>query len=414
MKTLIIILNLIIASSAGASQLDKLLKEERFFELRTAYNSERNKLPQHRKLYFEAYLDNAFGRLSRSNGVIDSLLNKYAKKLKKSERIELLLLQADNHTKQFEYAMAAQSLQKTIKKAPAKYKADLKNSLELWGAMSNIPPQTVHHKLLTEVPITKNKFNHWTIPVSGQQKDTIEFVFDSGANLSTIRKSIATVMGVIYTGNTIKVGNSVGTTVQAEYGYIPRLWIGDLMIENVIVLVMPDSLLSFDQINYTIDGIIGFPVAQGFGEFSITRKGVLRISTEPTEHRPQNIFTKGLTPYIAVEHNGDSLTMVFDTGALSSHLSKRYYKTHKQYVDANSTSIKSEVSGAGKLKKVKNRRMVNVALTVASDQFALPALNVMRNKMLKSDKNDGFLGQDVLMQKEEIVINLRDMYLYFK
>lgn len=418
MKTIVLVAaNLILSgSNVSAQQVRKLFRQERFFELSQCY--ETAELPKYKKLYYRAYLDNVFGRLKQSNGVIDNLFTKYQNKLKARERAELLLVKSDNYTKQYEYAKSAEVLQQILanysKKIDKKSKKDIKNSFKLWHALSGVPGQIVHHLHQTEVPIMRNQFNHWTIPVSCQTGETIQFVFDSGANLSTIRKGIAAQMGVVYTGSKIDVGNSVGTEIQAEYGYIPKLSVGDLVVENVVVLVMPDQTLTFEQIGYKIDGIIGFPVIQGFGEFSISNDGMLRIAVSDSRHDGHNLFTKGLTPYVHVEFNDEPLTMIFDTGALNSQLSSRYYKSHKSFVKANSTKVKTRVGGAGGVKDIENRELRDVTFTVAGHEVTTPKINVFNTKLFRDGKNDGFLGQDMLMQPRETVMNFRDMYLFFR
>lgn len=400
-----------------AQDMDKLLKEERLFELRDRF-AQAEGLSKSQKLYFRAYIDNAFGRLEESNKAIDTLTAKYKSQFKKKKLAELMLVKSDNHTKQFQYAQAAAALQKVLddysKSINKSYKKDIANSMKLWHALSDVPPQVVHHSGDTQVPITKNQFGNWMIPVSNSQHHTIQFIFDSGANLSTVRKGIAEKMGVVFTGSKIDVGNSVGTTIEAEYGYIPSLSIGNLRVDNVVVLVMPDEMLTFDIGNFTIDGIIGFPVIRGLGEFSISRDGELRIAAENSDVKFQNIFTKGLMPFVQIEFKGESLSLVFDTGAGKSQLSKRYHDSHKQDIKANSTIVKNKMGGVGKVVEIKNRVLENPVFEVAGHSIALPSIDILNKNIFRDKRNDGFFGQDLLLQPGEAVMNFRDMYMFFR
>lgn len=405
---------MLVASRVSSENMEKLLKKEQMFELRD-HLVQAGDLSQFKLLYYEAYLDNAFGRPKESNRKIDKLASLYAKKMSKKKLAELMMVKSNNHIKLFEYAHSVDALSRALEmRSTSKDAKDIRNTIKLWSALTDVPAQVVHHTGETSVAAVRNSFNHLLIPVCGTGQDTIEFVFDSGANLSTIRRGIAQRMGVVFTGSKIDVGNSVGSKVESEYGYIPRLSIGNLVVENVVVLVVPDKMLTFETANYTIDGIIGFPVIHAFGEFSITRDGKLLIAAQNSIGVEQNLFTKGLTPYVKVDFKEESLTMLFDTGAMSSNLSRRYYKSHKQEVKSNAEIKNTVIAGAGKEKKVKNYELANVSLRVSNSQITLPKIDVHRSKLFRDKNCDGFFGQDAMQQQREMVMNLRDMYTFFR
>lgn len=426
MNKIIVILNMLMALTLTARggvvrQLEKVLARERFFELRDLYADSYESLSPFHRLYYRAYLDNVFGRTASSTAAVDSLLADYADNLNRDKKSELLMLKANNLTKEYAYGAAADVMQQILgdyrSALDRRERKDVANSLHLWQALRDVPPQVVclESDTPTHVSIARNRMNHWTIPVNGESGESIEFVFDSGANLSTLRKGVAQRLGVQFTGSKIEVGNSVGSSLEAEYGYIPRLMIGDLAVENVVVLVLPDSVMTFAQIDYTIDGIIGFPVIRGLGEFSISREGRLSIAAERGEAPGlQNLFTKGLTPFVRVGYNGEQLTMIFDTGALTSHLSRRYYRSHWSYVRANAKVTRTNMGGAGKIKQVRNRHISDAVFEVAGRCIPIPGIDVVLSKTAREERNDGFLGQDILLQPAQVVINLEGMYLYFR
>lgn len=400
----------------------KLLKGERFFELRERLENNMYELSTYKRLYYEAYLHNVFGRAEESNIVIDQLFERYAKRLRKSRRkaMNLLMIRLDNDAKRAQYGRCMKTarhvLDKYRKSIDKQSRKDLLNSLALWSVLGTIPSQQIVTESSSGVPISRNNFNHWIIQVRADRcEESIPFVFDSGANISTIRRSVAIRMGVHFTGSTVEVNNSVGTTVGTECGYIPRLMIGDMVVENIMVLIMPDASLTFDDLGYSIDGIIGFPVIRALGEFSISGDGWLRISPQDVnEPRRQNMFQKGMLPFVEVWLDGERLTMVLDTGAAISQLSRRYYKKHRVKIKKYSAQATVSIGGAGATKEFCHHRLKDKSFEVSGKTIALPSVNVMMTNTFRDKKNDGFMGQDMLLHSGEVVMNFHDMYLYFR
>src|SRR5687767_5129413 len=87
--------------------LDSLLVHRHFFQLQRELKSDAYKnLPEFRKLYYQAFLDNFFHELATSNQKIAILLDKYKKQLSNSQISNLLMKKIDNHVKLYEYKQA--------------------------------------------------------------------------------------------------------------------------------------------------------------------------------------------------------------------------------------------------------------------------------------------------------------------
>ena len=100
--------------------------------------------------------------------------------------------------------------------------------------------------------------------------DTLGFIFDTGANLSTICLSVAETMGMHIIPSEILVGSITGEKVPAQLAVCRQLKIGHIAVDHVVFLVLPDEQLTFPQIGYKIRGILGIPILEAFGEIQIT------------------------------------------------------------------------------------------------------------------------------------------------
>lgn len=127
------------------------------------------------------------------------------------------------------------------------------NIRRLLRALTGVPPQEVHDTGPTSLPLRDGR-----IPVTVGDSAR-EYVFDTGANLSTIMRSEAEGLGLDIRPAGLRVGTSTDAVITADVGIANRLTIGSIDVRNAIFLVLADSLLTFPD-NSRITGIIGFPV----------------------------------------------------------------------------------------------------------------------------------------------------------
>src|SRR5207237_3830724 len=105
------------------------------------------------------------------------------------------------------------------------------------------------------------------VEINAQKMD---FVFDTGANISTVSASTAQKLGLRIIEADIAVGSSTDIKVKSKLGVAPEIKVGQVTLKNVVFLVLEDKALTFPQINYQINGIVGFPVIEAFREITLT------------------------------------------------------------------------------------------------------------------------------------------------
>ncbi len=398
-------------------QLHQILEDKDIFWLETLLEKEQPHLSKSSFLYFEACLHNAFNRTERSLQNINTLLDKYKKSLNDTILWDIHLLKFDNCLKKNRYREAIEALKIALDKygytADSTKFADKQDDYNAIEPLKNLPPQKILLTKDTTIPVTRNQFGHLMIQVTcGGQSD--DFIFDTGASLSVVSESCAQQMGIRVLDSSAQIGNSIGGKVTSKVGYADSLRVGDLLVENVAFLIIPDDMLSFPEIDYAIHGIIGFPVMYQMKEIRIHKDENITVSARPEKRDLHNMFLEGLSPVIRAETDDDTLLFYIDTGANTSEFSGKYFDAHKNEILEKAALTKGRRGGAGGMVDSKHYELANIRLKIGGRELILPSIDVMTEKLSSTDEYDGTLGQDVLMHFDKLILNFEDMYLAFE
>ena len=303
---------------ATDTYLSGLLESKNYFKLRTEFANVQGKLSESRMHYYRMHCEHAFGNGLQSNKSADKLLKKYKDRLNDTLVIEILNVKADNYVRSYQYKEAAEVYNLLQSMASDSVEiAAYQNVQALYGTLATVKPQQIHLHRDTEIKAYRNRFNHLMTPVKcGGVTD--EFVFYSGANLSTISDSCAIKMGLTILESSIKVGTVTDVSIRTKLAVADSLYVGDILFENVVFLVAPAAQMSFHSVNYEIHGVIGFPVFYQMGEIHVRKDGTIFIPQEPGNRHLENMFLHGLNPVVQLLSGNDTLLLTFDTGAKSS------------------------------------------------------------------------------------------------
>jgi len=398
-------------------KLDSLLVHRHFFELQRALNSDACRdLPEYRKIYYRAFLHNFFHDLITSNQEISLLLENYKKQLSHNEVGNLLMKKIDNHVKLYQYREAHLTAQLLLRKyrhvLTPDERNDARNSDIIWKGLQEVEPQTITIANNTEIGYRRDLAGLINIPVNFADS-TFDFVFDTGANLSVITESYARKASLRLLNARFKVRAITGLEVYANLGIAKEFKMGNIIIRNAVFMVFPDSTLSFAHGRYTIKGIIGFPIIEQLQEIHINNRS-LTVPQTVTDRNIRNFGVDELLPVISVVYNTDTLAFTFDTGAQFTFLNEPFYRRYRSLIDSAGKSFVMQVGGAGGVSKTTAFRLPQVPITVAAQPALLKDVAV---KTTHSDPKDklyyGNLGQDIMNQFKEMVINFRYMYVDF-
>ena len=342
LKSLILLIIVIAFTSCSVSKtnqtldqnLNQLLEQKDYFRLSEQLQINKEKISKDRFLYYKAFVDNAFGENTQSIAQVEVLLETYKTNFNDSIAEKILALKADNyiHTHQYKQASVIYGdiLNQFSKDLDSADIADYKNMKSLFETLGTIAPQVMQEHQTVKIASYRNQFNHLMAPIKVNEIAE-DFIFDTGANLSTISESQAKKMNLKLFEQNIDVGSSTGINVASKLAVADSLYFGPILFKNVVFIVMPDEKLSFPEIDYYIHGIIGFPVIHQLEEIHLNKDGSIVVPEKPTASNLKNMFLEGLTPVIKTTSGKDTLLFTFDTGASQSELSYFYYKEHKAF-----------------------------------------------------------------------------------
>ena len=429
MRNLLLLLSLILLFSCGnptektsdpqlLSELENLVETEDFFKLKSVYNNNITKLSQKHSLYFSAIINNVFNKAEESNKDIDIILANYSTSLNDTILNELQWRKILNHINLYEYGEAAKTSDYILTNYQAindsSEIATLQNEIKIWKALKDVPKQEIVKTADATIPMTRDKVGLLNIDVAFG--DTIKnLLFDTGANFSVIIRSLAEELGCEIIEADFYVTAATGTKVKSDIAIVDELSIGNMIFKNVFFLILDDENLSFPQIDYYINGAIGFPVIEAMDEIRINRENQIFVPKIPVEYKYNNLALNGLMPIIAVGYKGDTLLLNFDTGAASTSLYPRFYKDYKNEI-VNKYEKETFTSGSGGGMVDFDGYIINdVIFKVGDSETRLDSLNLHIENIGGEESNfHGNFGQDYIKQFDEMIMSFKYSSILFK
>jgi len=401
-------------------ELQSLLDNKEYFKLRDRLSVESDQISDAKKIFFRAYVRNAFNDNGKSNEDIEALLTKYTSAISDSSKANLLEKQADNYFKTFQYAAAASVDSELVKnystKLDSERLSDIKNDLLARKGLRNISPQELYINGNDTVYWKKDKVGLIEIPV--RQKDSVySCIFDTRANISTISKTYAAKLHLKILDDSFDVGSGLtGITFKSRMGIADSIFIGHILVRNVVFQVLPDEVLYFEPIQFRINVIIGYPVIQQLKEVQVYQDGKMIIPKKATSTDLHNLAMDGLSPIIAVKTGNDTLGFHFDSGATSSDFYSTYFDKYKKEITSRGKLQKVQTGGAGGTITTEVYALDSVVLNIANKPITLKNVGVHIKAIDKhwKEKFYGNLGQDLISPFKVMIINFDDMYIDFR
>lgn len=400
--------------SEAFSEIFTMLRQKDYFTAQETLLRKAHELSPEQQDVLEAIIFNAFNEIEKSEETIRQITNPATHPLSDSVSLVLLDVQHDNAAKSYQYKMAKDALSEIIDQHASSLSTeqldDYRNSLKLWTILQDQPPQKVAITAPLTMQMTKDAAGLNNLSVSFDE-DSIDFIFDTGANISTVTRSTAARLAMEVLPDSIQVGTITGSKVYAQLAVCPKMSLGSVQIGNAIFLVFDDEHLAFPQINYQINGIIGFPIIEALGEIQITRDGtfVVPMSNEEAEY-DQNMSFDHLTPIIRL----DGKHYNFDTGADETIFFKRYFDENREQIESAYELTEIQFGGAGGQTTYPGYR-IDFSAMINNKRIQLSDVPVLKEEITgKWDHIYGNVGQDVIRQFDKMTMNFRDMYVVFE
>jgi len=402
--------------AAMVIKLKSLLNQQDYFRLEKQLDESGNKISPSQKLYYRAFLENAFNRNEAAAATIDSLLDGAdSLHLTDSAQAALKLLQGDSYFKLFQYVKAAQDDSMVLGRYPLALDSskidDVKNEFLIRKALQNTPPQQTF--------ILHNTVTHWTkdalglkeIPVRSGKK-VYSGIFDTRANISSITQTYAKKLGLKILPVSYKEGSGItGNTFKTGLGIADSLYIGDILVRNVVFQVMPDSILYLQPLHFSMNLIIGFPVISQLKEIHIFKDGHMIVPLVETESNLHDFALNGLDPVISLQKGNDTLSFNFDMGATTTTLYYAYFEKYKSEIIKNGIRKKTRFGGAGGIQTKDTYVVPSVDLKMRAKNVSLDSVTILTQKIYPAEKLYGNIGNDFDSNFDELILNFDKMYI---
>ncbi len=395
--------------------LDKYIDIGDFFSLLSAI--EKENMQKEPYLYYSAIANSKFSKNDLANKQIDELLKKSKTTFSNSKLLSLHKIKLQNHVLLNEYEQAYKTGEYLLSNFSEELDSveifDIRNEQNIWKALKETPKLNTIIKNDFTLKFETDKLGLKNLTVSNDHFKE-NFIFDTGANFSTISKSTAIDMGLKIIDVTFEVGSISGNKVNSSLAIADTIIIGDAYLENVVFLVFEDKDLTIEQIDFKIRGIIGFPEIKSLGEIKLSKNSISVINDyDPCED--PNVYFEFLMPHIQVLHQDKKGIFQFDTGANTSHLFYNYYKLYSKDIDSTYKRELIKIQGAGGLQEVEGYKGLNIDVMIGSAKANLTNINLdlVNHREMKTSIL-GNLGQDYVQQFDEMTINFNCASVKFK
>jgi hypothetical protein len=398
--------------------LKKAYDQHNYFKLNTLFNSIGFNEKNPELLLYKAKLEYVFNRPENSNIIIDRLIHGFKSFFNDTVLADLIEMRANNDFRLQEYNSACDNNMTLMTNyshvLDSAKLVSIAEDFILRKAISEIPKMVVEKQVAGDItiPVNRDFAGLLNLPVC-HDNDTFDFIFDTGANISVISKSFARKLGAHILPDKAKVNSIAGIKMDCELGYCDISLTG-MEIKNTLFLVMEDSLLSFGDGYYVINGIIGFPVINALKEI-IIKDDKLLILPEKTETCQVNNFAlDNLNPTILVVYKNDSLPFHFDTGADKTILFNSFFEKYKNDIINNCSSVESSVTGAGGTTDTKAYLLDSALFMAGNARTTLDSLEVLTLDLLHDHQYVyGNFGQDFIRNYSYMKINFESMCISF-
>lgn len=261
-------------------------------------------------------------------------------------------------------------------------------------------------------PISLQMRDGYMLPVTANGKKGY-YGFDTGSIFSTMSESEAERLGLAPRPAGIGSG-AAGKGIAIRAVVVPRLIIGEVMLNNVAFVVFPDKQEPFTDLHVGERGILGLPVLLALRSVRWTRNGVFQIRPAGggTSVLSPNICLDGVIPAVQVQFQGRKLTFGLDTGADGTIL---YQKFASEFVDlVKREGQKGSKTSAGYDGTLTQEviRLPQIAIQVGGFATTLrPAQIVSHLQPNATPDYYGNLGMDIMGRPREATLDFQRMTL---
>ena len=397
-------------------ELNDLVVSKKFGELYTELSSNRNAYNDKALIYYDLILKSVLNQPEESNALIQKFREHFSKF---SDTINFNLVQTEyfNNQKLLNY----KKLKELSKNLIENYKqfidssdyVELKDDNVAYGFLENELPTTVIKNTDTEIKVIKDLAGYNLLSVKSNNDSIVDMIFDTGANVNVVSESTAKKLNLrIIPNAVVYVMGSTGTRNASKIAIADQGFIENIEFKNAEFIVFPDSLLTFANGRYKINGVIGFPIIMRFESIRFTDSLIYIPKNPVAETNVPNLFIKGDDYIIDVTYKNKKLPFFFDTGNSNTSFYKNMYDIDSMNFKALKDTVFS-YSGVGGTITEKAKLLPEIKLDCGSKSFVLKNTYIALDKNILHPDLYGNIGKDFVNQYKSITMCFKYAYIDF-
>jgi predicted aspartyl protease len=380
--------------AADIGRLQQLAGNNRFFELRR--DLQQSGWNAAETLFYRAVIASRFGHETQGIELLQRVLaTNPSPEIARKTHEEMALAFA----RLGRYKDAAQAwveaLRLTPRNDPEREGND--NTRALMAALSEVVPETADFREDVPIHADRNRLGSWNVPVRVNGLDG-QWIFDTGANISTLTETEAKRMGLSVRETRAHVIGSTQKRNALQLAVASDVQLGAAHIHNVVFLVLADRALHVGPLHYQITGILGLPVLRALRRLEISNAGLFRVHPRETipEETP-NLFFDGASPIVEVDHGQHRLQMFLDTGANATVLYPSFLDAVGRDENLRLQTKREKLAGAGGIIQRTTEVVPALEIEIFGKLISLTKLSLLSEAPPGNARyRDGVIGMDAL------------------
>ena len=398
-------------------KLNALVDSNRFSELNTELSANRSTYNFKTLIYYDLILKSVLNQPEESNTLIQRFREQFRKF---SDTVNYNLVQTEyyNNLKLLNY----KKLKELSKDLIDNYKrfidssdfVELKDDNIGYGFLENELPTSVIKNADTEIKVIKDLAGYYLLRVKSNNDSIVDMIFDTGANVNVVSESTAKKLNLrVLPKAVVYIMGATGARNASKIAIADQGSIENIEFKNAEFIVFPDSLLTFANGRYKINGVIGFPVIMRFESIRFTDSLIYIPKNPNAETNIPNLFIKGDDYIIDVAYKNKKLPFFFDTGNSNTGFYRNMYDIDSMNFKALKDTVFS-YSSVGGIITQKAKLLPEIKLDCGSKNFVLTNAYIALEKNTLNPDLYGNIGKDFVNQYKSITMCFKYAYIDFE
>ena len=380
--------------AADVGQLQQLADKNRFFELRRdlqqpGWNASET-------LFYRAVLECRFGQEEAGIELLRRVLATNPSRIV-ARKADAEMASAFERLGRYKDAAQAwtEALSLTPRDEPGREGKE--NSRALMSELGDVAPETAEFAGDAPVVARRNRLGSWNVPVRVNGAAG-EWIFDTGANVSTLTETEAKRMGLSVRRTKAYVAGSTQKRNELQLAVASDVQLGAAHIHNVVFLVLADRALHIGRVHYQITGILGLPALRALRRVEISKGGMVSIGRrEAVAGETPNLCFDEASPIVEVEHEQHQLQMFLDTGANATVLYPSFLDALGRDEKSGLRTKREKVGGAGGVIQRTTKVVPALEIEVLGKRIRVSHVSLLSEAPPGNDRyREGVVGMDAL------------------